>query len=220
MKRYLPFLVISIAVVALIFYFIFSGQPKGVFKKLPVLGNHHLDTVLVNNAQRIDTVYHTIPPFKFMNQDGKTVDQSIVKGKVYVADFFFTTCQTICPVMSKQLDRVYKSYKDENDLMILSFTVQPETDTAEQLERYAKSFNANTKRWVFLTGEKPALYELARKGYLLNNDAGTGDADDFIHTQNFALIDKKGRIRGFYDGTLTDEVDQLIVDAGFLLREN
>jgi len=219
MRRYFPFLLISIAIAALVLYFIFSGQPSGVVKKLPILGNHRLDSVMIGNGYRIDTIYHSIQPFKFINQDGKTVDQSIVNGKVYVADFFFTTCQTICPVMSKQLDRVYDAYKDENNLMILSFTVDPETDTAAQLKRYAQSFDANTKRWVFLTGEKPALYDLARTGYLLNNEIGTGGPDDFIHTQNFALIDKKGRIRGFYDGTLKEEVDQLIVDARFLLNE-
>ena len=219
MRRYFPFLLISIAIAALVLYFIFSGQPSGVVKKLPILGNHRLDSVMIGNGYRIDTIYHSIQPFKFINQDGKTVDQSIVDGKVYVADFFFTTCQTICPVMSKQLDRVYDAYKDENNLMILSFTVDPETDTAAQLKRYAQSFDANTKRWVFLTGEKPALYDLARTGYLLNNEIGTGGPDDFIHTQNFALIDKKGRIRGFYDGTLKEEVDQLIVDARFLLNE-
>jgi len=219
MRRYFPFLLISIAIAALVLYFIFSGQPSGVVKKLPILGNHRLDSVMIGNGYRIDTIYHSIQPFKFINQDGKTVDQSIVNGKVYVADFFFTTCQTICPVMSKQLDRVYDAYKDENNLMILSFTVDPETDTAAQLKRYAQSFDANTKRWVFLTGEKPALYDLARTGYLLNNEIGTGGPDDFIHTQNFALIDKKGRIRGFYDGTLKEEVDRLIVDARFLLNE-
>jgi len=219
MRRYFPFLLISIAIAALVLYFIFSGQPSGVVKKLPILGNHRLDSVMIGNGYRIDTIYHSIQPFKFINQDGKTVDQSIVDGKVYVADFFFTTCQTICPVMSKQLDRVYDAYKDENNLMILSFTVDPETDTAAQLKRYAQSFDANTKRWVFLTGEKPALYDLARTGYLLNNEIGTGGPDDFIHTQNFALIDKKGRIRGFYDGTLKEEVDRLIVDARFLLNE-
>jgi len=219
MRRYFPFLLISIAIAALVLYFIFSGQPSGVVKKLPILGNHRLDSVIIGNGYRIDTIYHSIQPFKFINQDGKTVDQSIVDGKVYVADFFFTTCQTICPVMSKQLDRVYDAYKDENNLMILSFTVDPETDTAAQLKRYAQSFDANTKRWVFLTGEKPALYDLARTGYLLNNEIGTGGPDDFIHTQNFALIDKKGRIRGFYDGTLKEEVDRLIVDARFLLNE-
>jgi len=219
MRRYFPFLLISIAIAALVLYFIFSGQPSGVVKKLPILGNHRLDSVMIGNGYRIDTIYHSIQPFKFINQDGKTVDQSIVNGKVYVADFFFTTCQTICPVMSKQLDRVYNAYKDENNLMILSFTVDPETDTAAQLKRYAQSFDANTKRWVFLTGEKPALYDLARTGYLLNNVIGTGGSDDFIHAQNFALVDKRGRIRGFYDGTLKEEVDQLIVDARFLLNE-
>ena len=220
MKRFLPFIFILLALGFFCLVFIFTNQKKEVFKVLPILGNHRLDTSMVNNVEQIDTLYHSIPAFRFIDQDGRSVNQSVVKNKVYVADFFFTTCQTICPVMSKQLDRVYKAYSDNPQVMILSHTVDPETDSPEQLKKYALDLNANTSRWIFLTGEKADLYRQARTGYLLNADEGDGGHEDFIHTQNFALVDKKGRIRGFYDGTLTDEVDQLITDIGFLLQEN
>jgi protein SCO1/2 len=119
--------------------------------------------------------------------------------------------------MSKQLDRVYKT---QNDVLILSHTVDPETDTPEILKAYADKFKADPNRWVFLTGGKPELYNLARTGYLLDAQEGNGGAEDFIHTQNFALIDKKGRIRGFYDGTDSSAVNDLITDIDFLLQEN
>jgi protein SCO1 len=141
----------------------------------------------------------------------------VVKGKVYVVDYFFTTCQSICPIMSKQLDRVYREQKD---VLILSHTVDPETDTPGALNAYAKKFNADSKRWIFLTGSKPELYDLARTGYLLDAQEGNGGEEDFIHTQNFALIDKKGRIRGYYDGTDSSSVSDLITDIDFLLEEN
>ncbi len=118
--------------------------------------------------------------------------------------------------MSKQLDRVYKEQKD---VLILSHTVDPETDTPEILKEYASKFKADPKRWVFLTGGKPDLYNLARTGYLLDAQEGNGGTEDFIHTQNFALIDKKGRIRGYYDGTDSSSVNELITDIDFLLGE-
>jgi protein SCO1/2 len=217
MKKLLPFLLPLAIILTLLWFYMESGSPKKVFKKLPMLGNHKLDSSYVEGKLRIDTIFHTVPSFSFIDQNGTIVTESLVKGKVYVADYFFTTCQSICPIMSKQLDRVYKTQKD---VMILSHTVDPETDTPEILKAYADKFKANPNRWVFLTGGKPELYNLARTGYLLDAQEGNGGAEDFIHTQNFALIDKKGRIRGFYDGTDSSAVNDLITDIGFLLQEN
>jgi protein SCO1/2 len=217
MKKLLPFLLPLILLVGLAWMFIQSKNKAGVYKQLPVLGNHRLDTLKSSDGTlKIDTVFHSIPSFRLVNQNKDTVTNDAVKGKVYVADYFFTTCQSICPIMSKQLDRVYAA---RPEVMILSHTVDPETDSAETLHKYAEKFNADPKRWIFLTGTKPELYELARKGYLLDAREGDGGAEDFIHTQNFALIDKKGRIRGFYDGTDSSAVNELITDIGFLLQE-
>lgn len=217
MKKLIPLLLPLAIIFALVWLYLETGSPKKIFKKLPTLGNHILDSSYIDEKLRIDTLFHTIPSFSLTNQNGKRVTESLVKGKVYVADYFFTTCQSICPIMSKQLDRVYKS---QTDVMILSHTVDPETDTPEILKAYAEKFQADTNRWIFLTGSKPDLYNLARNGYLLDAQEGNGGAEDFIHTQNFALIDKKGRIRGFYDGTDSSAVNDLITDIGFLLQEN
>ncbi len=170
-------------------------------------------------AKSNDTTYHSIPPFKFVNQYNEVVTDKTVSGKVYVTDYFFTTCQSICPVMSTQLERVYKEYSNGNDFMILSHTVDPETDSVAQLLSYAKLHGATDKKWLFLTGDKKHLYEIARKGYLLNAEEGNGGAEDFIHTQNFALMDKERHIRGFYDGTDSLEVNRLILDIKLLLAE-
>lgn len=217
MKKFLPFILPFLLIAGLAWLYIQTGSPKKVFKNLPILGNHRLDTTLTAGKQRIDTIFHTIPPFKFINQKGETVTEDVVKGKVYVVEYFFTTCKSICPVMSNQLSRVYSNHKD---IMILSHTVDPETDSPEILDLYASKYNADPKRWIFLTGTKSELYKQARIGYLLDAQEGNGGPDDFIHTQNFALIDKKGRIRGFYDGTDSSSVNELITDINFLFDEN
>lgn len=171
------------------------------------------------HAKSNDTSYHSIPPFKFVSQYNQKVTEKTVSGKVYVTDYFFTTCKSICPVMSSQLERVYKAYNNRSDFMILSHTVDPETDSVAQLLSYANLHGVDNKTWLFLTGDKKHLYEIARKGYLLNAEEGNGGAEDFIHTQNFALIDKERHIRGFYDGTDSLEVNRLILDIKLLLEE-
>jgi protein SCO1/2 len=172
-----------------------------------------------NYRKKQDTSYHTIPPFFFIDQFGEKVTENEVKGKVYVTDFFFTTCQSICPIMSTSLERVYKKFKDRSDFLVLSHTVDPETDSVKQLMEYSKLHGVSDKKWLFLTGEKKHLYDIARRGYLLNAEEGDGGEDDFIHTQNFALIDKERHIRGFYDGTDSLEINRLIVDLKCLFDE-
>lgn len=166
-----------------------------------------------------DTTYHTVKPFLFIDQYGEKVTEENVKGKIYVTDFFFTTCQSICPVMSNQLERVYQTYHGNGDILILSHTVAPEEDSVKVLMDYARLHGVNDRQWLFLTGDKKDLYRMARQSYLLNNDEGQGDEDDFIHTQNFALVDKERRLRGFYDGTDSIDVSRLITDIGILLEE-
>lgn len=171
------------------------------------------------SMKSVDTTYHTVKPFLFIDQYGEKVTEENVKGKIYVTDFFFTTCQSICPVMSNQLERVYQTYHGNGDILILSHTVAPEEDSVKVLMDYARLHGVNDRQWLFLTGDKKDLYRMARQSYLLNNDEGQGDEDDFIHTQNFALVDKERRLRGFYDGTDSIDVSRLITDIGILLEE-
>lgn len=172
------------------------------------------------NALKVnDTTYHTIPPFFFSDQYGHKVTEQSVKGKIYVTDFFFTTCRSICPVMSSSLEKIYKQFGSRPDFMILSHTVDPETDSTAQLMAYAKLHGVRDDKWLFVTGDKKHLYGIARKGYMLNAEDGDGGPDDFIHTQNFALVDKARHIRGFYDGTDSLEMERLAVEIQLLLDE-
>lgn len=162
---------------------------------------------------------HKVRDFKLIDQEGKPVTQSRLDGKIYVTDFFFTTCRSICPVMSTQMQRVYERYKDNNDVMFLSHTVDPEHDSVPALAAFAQKHGARPERWLFVTGEKQELYDLARKSYFLDASEGNGGSEDFIHTPNFALIDKEKRIRGYYNGTDAADVGRLIIDVRLLLEE-
>ncbi len=166
---------------------------------------------------------HKIGDFAFLNQDGKTIRLADVKGKVFVAEYFFTTCGTICPKMNVQMQRVQKAYLDDDRVNILSFTVDPEVDSVAQMKLYAEGHGAKKGKWHFLTGDKKKLYELARKSFFVLKPAeaqNLGDAgSDFIHTNNFVLVDQQLRIRGYYDGTSEKEVGHLIEDIELLLDE-
>lgn len=166
---------------------------------------------------------HTIGDFAFRNQNNELITQDFIENKVFVAEYFFTTCRTICPIMNAQMKRVQDAYKKNEGLKILSFTVHPEVDTVEQMKKYALSHDADDKQWQFLTGEKKSLYDLARKSFFVLKPAeaeNLGDAgSDFIHTNNFVLVDRKRRIRGYYDGTSATSVDSLIHDIDHLLKE-
>lgn len=168
---------------------------------------------------KTDTSYHSVPDFEFTNQNGELVNQNIIKNKIYVTEYFFTTCKTICPVMNDHLTDIYKEFKNEKDFLILSHTVDPETDSIALLKAYADAHGVKDNRWQFVTGNKKDLYRIARKGYLITPEDGKGDEDDFIHTQNFALIDKERRIRGYYDGTDSAEISRLKQDIRILLKE-
>ncbi|HOZ87749.1 MAG TPA: SCO family protein [Bacteroidia bacterium] len=166
-----------------------------------------------------DTTYHFVPAFQFTDQYNETVTEQTVNDKIYVTEYFFTTCQSICPVMNNYLEKIYVEFKNSPEFLILSHTVDPETDSVSVLMDYAKQQGVTDKKWLFLTGTKQDLYNLARKGYLLNAEEGNGGPDDFIHTQNFALIDKERHIRGFYDGTDSVEINRLIQEIKILQKE-
>lgn len=195
-------------------FFIYDNQKP--LRYLPIFGEKSYES----KNGKTDTIYHQVKNFSFINQDGKTVTEKDFSGSVYVTDFFFTTCHTICPIMSTQMERVASKFKGNAEVKFLSHTVDPEIDTVEQLKSYAIKHNADTKQWMFVTGEKEALYDIARTSYLLDASEGNGGPDDFIHTQNFALIDKDKHIRGFYDGTDSTQMNQLIKDIELLLAEH
>ncbi len=172
-----------------------------------------------NSIKIKDTLWHTIPPFSFTAQTGKVVTEKDVKGKIVVADFFFTKCAGICPKMTSQLTRVQKTFKDYPDVRILSHTVDPERDDVPTLRQYADTYGADSTKWWLLTGDKKAIYDQARHGYFVTATEGDGGAEDFIHTEKFILIDPDGVIRGYYDGTDSVAVDKLMGDIVVLQIE-
>jgi protein SCO1/2 len=199
-------------------YFILS-EKKNELTKLPVFNPNELNTELVDKSQRSVTKDHKVDDFLFYNQEGKKVTLEDVKNKVYVADFFFTTCPGICPKMKKQMSRVYEEFNNRNDFILLSHTVMPEVDSVEVMAEFAKKQGAVSEKWMFLTGEKKEIYRMARQSYFAVKTKGDGGPDDFIHTENFILVDKNQRLRGFYDGTSTEDVDRLIQDIYTLYKE-
>lgn len=162
-----------------------------------------------------------VRPFAFTNQDGQTVTDKDMNGKVYVAEYFFTTCKGICPKMNNNMRIVYDALKNENDFFILSHTCDPETDSVAQMKKYADSMQVDTKKWIFLTGRKDSLYNMARASYTIDDPANNLKSidDDFLHTQYWALVDKEGDVRYIYDGLKQSEVKSLIKKARLLLKE-
>ena len=193
-------------------------------KLLPVINPVDLEEEMVDPSVLMERkgYGHTIGDFSFLNQDGEIITQEDIEGKVFVAEYFFTTCLSICPIMNKEMQRVYSMYQSQEDFRILSFTVHPEGDTVAQMKRYADEHEAG-HRWHFLTGDKEELYSLARKSFFVLKPAeaeNLGDAgSDFIHTNNFVLVDRQKRIRGYYDGTSPTSVDSLMTDIGRVLAE-
>jgi len=213
MKYFNIFLLLTACTIFVYLYFV--NNKNKPLRYLPFYG----EKVYEAKGKGSDTTYHKIGSFSLTNQDGKTITEKDYNGSVYVADFFFTTCHTICPIMSNQMERVYEKFKGNTKVKFLSHTVDPEIDTVAQLKRYAIKHNADASQWNFVTGSKKELYAITRTGYLLTAEQGDGGPDDFIHTQNFALIDMDKRIRGFYDGTDSTDMNQLMKDIDLLLME-
>ena len=190
------------------------GQKKTEEKKLllPVIGPKTL-------AANGDTIYHTIKDFSLLNQYKEIISQQTTQNKIYAADFFFATCQSICPVMTSQLARVQQAEKNNPDFLILSHTVNPMHDTAEVLMEYAGKYGAIKNKWHFLTGDKKAIYNLAKEDYLVNALQYDGTPEGFLHSEAVLLIDKERRIRGIYDGTDSLQMNKLISDISILKTE-
>jgi protein SCO1/2 len=179
---------------------------------LPIIGER--------DVENGDTTYHTIASFQFIDQDSALITNDTYRGKIYVADFFFTSCRTICPIMKTQMVRVYEATKDMPDVMLLSHTIDPEYDTVALLHDYAERLGAESKRWHFVTGVKDSIYKIAQTSYFATAMEDKADPQGFIHSGAFLLIDKKGRIRGKYDGTKEEDVNRLLTDIRRLRQEN
>ena len=210
LKRF-KFIGIVLAILSVIIISVFYNLLK-VEKKLPIYQPASVNSELVDSTIQYQKKYHKIADFSLINQNGETITQDDYKDKIYVADFFFTTCQTICPVMTKNMHEVQKAFIADNEVKMLSHTVTPEIDTVAQLKRYAQEKGVNASKWNLVTGDKKQIYELARKSYLAVKDDGDGGPFDMIHTENFMLIDKERQIRGYYDGTDPKEIERLIED--------
>jgi protein SCO1/2 len=195
--------------------FILSCNQKRV---LPIMGERTPITRTENGNTVIDTQYATVPPFVLLNQEGDTVSEALVKGKIYVADFFFTSCPTICPIMKKEMLRVYEKVKGNDNFMLLSHTIDPDFDSIPLLKEYAKRLGSDGKQWQFLTGQRESIYELAEKGYYATAMPDSTEPGGYVHSGGFILVDKQSRVRGVYNGTDAKEVDLLIEDL-FILSE-
>ena len=184
-------------------------------KPLPIYQPNRIDASLVDSTIQHKKKYHTIADFKLINQNGETITQDSYEGKIYVADFFFTTCQTICPIMTDQMHRIQEDIIDDDDVMLLSHSVTPEIDSVEQLKHYAIEKGVNDTKWNLVTGDRKQIYDLARKSYLVVKH---DDSEDYgmVHTENFALIDKDKQIRGIYNGISPTSVDSLLQDLSLI----
>jgi protein SCO1 len=203
---------IALNVLVVLSLIIVSCQEK---KSLPFLGPK--DTHLVDG--KVDTIYHQIPPFRFLNQDSTWVSEKDMSGKIYVADFFFTSCPTICPKMKTQLLRIYERYASNDQIRILSHSIDPTFDTPIVLKQYAERLQVKAPRWNMLTGDKAAIYKLGEKSYMVTAQEDKNEAGGFVHSGAFILVDKNRHVRGIYDGTQETEVNHLIEDIEILLQE-
>ncbi|MEH6513146.1 SCO family protein [Maribacter arcticus] len=185
-------------------------------KLLPVYSPAMVNSELVPEEIQHIRKYHTIADFSLTNQNGKIITQEDYKDKIYIADFFFTTCPTICPIMTKNMADIQKEIINDDDVLLLSHSVTPEIDSVAQLKKYALEKGVDDTKWNLLTGDKKQIYDLARKSYLAVKTDGDGGPFDMIHTENFILVDKQKRIRGFYDGTNKEDIKQLLTDLNIL----
>lgn len=198
-------------IAALIFLVVAACSTSERDEKLPIFGHR-----MVEGS---DTIYHTIADFQFVDQDSNIVTQDTFRDKIYVADFFFTSCRTICPIMKTQMLRVYDSIKSDPDVLLLSHTIDPEYDTVGLLHDYANRLGVESNKWHFVTGNQEDIFNIAQTSYFAAALADDTEPDGFIHSGAFLLVDKDRRIRGKYDGTKDDDVDRLLRDIATLKRE-
>lgn len=224
LKKYKIFIIVFLALsVTILLLFYNALKPE---KSLPVYNPSDVNPELVDTTIQYVARDHKIADFAFTNQNGKTITQDDYKGKIYVADFFFTTCPTICPIMTDNMAWLQDKIKNMPDVMLLSHSVTPDTDTPAVLKEYGKKKGVIDSKWNLVTGDKKDIYYIARKSYLAVKTGSTKELYDMVHTENFILVDKEGRIRGFYNGTNLDKdsdgeknVKQLLEDIKWL-REN
>lgn len=217
LKRFKILLIVLFVLSVIIttsFYFVL--KPK---KSLPIFTPSMVNPELVDTTIQYVANKHFISDFSFINQNGKTVTQKDYEGKIYVADFFFTTCKTICPMMSDNMSWLQEQTKNNSKVMLLSHSVTPEIDSVPVLKQYAIQKGAIDGKWNLVTGNKKDIYYIARKSYLAVKTGKPEELYDMVHTENFVLVDDKRRVRGFYDGTKREEVEKLLEDILFLCKE-
>ncbi len=206
----------SVFSIIIVFLFYQALKPK---KSLPIFNPADVNPELVDSTVQYIQKYHTISNFSFTNQNGKVVTQKDYAGKIYVADFFFTTCGSICPIMTTNMVDVQRAFVKNPKVMFLSHTVFPETDSVPALKAYAIKKGVNDQKWNLVTGDKKAIYSMARKSYLAVKLGKPSELYDMVHAENFVLVDMKRRVRGFYDGTKKEEMQRLIEDINWLLTQ-
>lgn len=216
-KKYRIFFVVLFVLSAIIItLFYYALKPK---KTLKIYNPADVNPEMVDTTVQYIKKYHTIEDFSFTNQNGKTITQKEYEGKIYVADFFFTTCPSICVPMGKNMAWLQEQIKNNPKVMLLSHTVMPDIDTPEVLKAYAKEKGVIDSKWNLVTGDKKDIYYIARKSYLAVKTTNSSELYDMVHTENFVLVDSKRRIRGFYDGTNLDEVKRLLDDINYMSEE-
>ncbi|MCJ7465663.1 MAG: SCO family protein [Maribacter sp.] len=212
--KYRLFGVVLFCVSVVIVYLFYNAlKPK---KTLPIYEPSMVNPELVDSSLFYVKKYHTIADFALINQNGKKITQAAYKDKIYIADFFFTTCPSICPIMTKNMADIQKRILNDDAVLLLSHSVTPEIDSVAQLKKYALEKGVDDRKWNLVTGDKKQIYDLARKSYLAVKTDGDGGPYDMIHTENFILVDKERRIRGFYDGTKGEDIDRLMDDIVIL----
>ncbi|MET3028818.1 SCO family protein [Flavobacterium sp. UW10123] len=212
-KFFIVLIVFSVVTISL---FYSALKPK---KTLPIYNPADVNPELVDSTVQYKSKYHTIADFSFINQNGDTITQKNYEGKIYVADFFFTTCGSICPKMSTNLVDVQKAVLNNPKVMLLSHTVFPEVDSVSVLKAYAIKYGVVDSKWNLVTGDKKEIYKMARKSYLAVKMGRPDQLYDMVHTENFVLVDQKRRVRGFYDGTNKEDIKRLLEDIEFLSQE-
>ena len=201
------------AIIITIIYQLLKPEPT-----LPIYQPDMVNKELVDTTVQYVRKYHKVPDFKLVNQNGDTITQKNYEDKIYITDFFFTTCQGICPIMTDHMVKIQKEFKDDPEVLLLSHSVTPEIDSVAQLKKYAEEKGVIDEKWNLVTGDKKKIYDLARKSYLVAKSQGNGGKYDMVHTENFALVDKNKQVRGFYDGTNPKAIEQLVEDVKLLKK--
>ncbi len=215
--RYKTFAIVFFFISVIIIFCIYTLlKPE---ERLPVYQPDMVNAELVDSTMQYVRKYHKIADFDLVNQNGDTITEEYYKDKIYIADFFFTTCLTICPVMTDHMVQIQEKIKNDDEVLLLSHTVFPVADSVPVLKKYALEKGVIDEKWNLVTGDKKEIYELARKSYLATKTTGDGGKYDMIHTENFVLVDKKRQIRGFYDGTDPEAIDSLMHDLKVLKAE-